>query len=420
MAKKDLTRNDGKPFNVRKVNGRWMFIPEVFGASSTSVPRELLLVPVDLIPASAYSDGNTAYVPEDRIRAYISGPQFARTAEQYKTVSTPGAVGVRGGDTRATGFDPRTVVDNASKFLKTFDSSTRSQVYQNVKNKSGTGVAQVDSTTTFNNLTSRGIYGSPMAKNNPWEYVSSMVTAAANNQSVRKFASTGDGRVTSLDGKVEYLILPGDDGKISADKITTIDDYSRKLGGATEERAAAIRKEYGLKGSGRLTLQEINDLVGYARAASWRNMTMAETNQISGRLPLKPTDVMGELKRKGTGGPRTTITESVSTFSPEQASLLLDQFYKENIGRAPTAKEVSSFSKLLKTQAEKRPNVSKTTSTTSGGVTRVKATQTAGFGSDEARVLAEKEAAKVTGRTGYVSATKYMDVIMSMIRNPVG
>lgn len=411
MAKKDLTRNDGKPFNVRKVNGRWMFIPEVFGASSKDVPSELLLVPADMVPASVYSDNKTGYVPEDKIRAYINGPTFRKAAEQ---ASASGAIGLGfSGTTLVTSkFNGKTAIDNANNLLKTFDVSARSAQAQAAAYKTSG-----KSSTT--NLSSGAFSSGPMASKNPWDWLSTMVIQSSKNLAVKEVMSYADGTVKTR-GDKEVFILADEKGKISPSKLLTPEGVAATYGGADEKRAAEVRKEFGMKGTGRLSLNEIDYIVGLHRAASWRNMVMAESNQINGRMPLTAKDMVGEFKKSGTGGPRTRITESVSSFSPEQASMLLDRFYKENIGRAPTAKEVSSFSKLLKAQAEKRPNISKTVSTTSGGVTRDKITQTAGFGSDEANVLAEKEAAKVTGRTGYVSATKYMDVIMSMIRNPVG
>lgn len=431
MAKKELTRNDGRPFNVRKVNGQWMFIPEVFGKSSTVVPRELLIVPESLIPASAYSDGTTAYIPEDRIGAYLSSPQFLRSAERFTTSFTPSAPGMRGGDSRVKGFNPADVISDAKNFLGTFDSSSRSQVYRDVENKTNVTEAVKPKAPQDAQI----MMSSPFAAKNPWHYIATVTQLAKQDAAQAKYVSTGDGKV--LDGKdkeTAFIILADKSGRLIPGTGSLTDDWSggtkteadfaRILASLSGDKANQILSMFNMPKTGSISPEQREYILAVAREASYKNFTMAETNQVAGRKPYTLQSYVAEMKKSGGlgGGAKTTtsVDRQIASFSEEQGMALLDRFYKENIGRAPTAKEAKAFTTLLNEEAKKRPNVSTTTATTTDTTRTSTTTSKPGFGADEAQMMAKRQAQQLPGATGFLASTKYMDVIMDMIRNPLG
>ena len=234
----------------------------------------------------------------------------------------------------------------------------------------------------------------------------------------------GNGVITTAGQNPELvLFLPNETGAVSADNPITESRFLAKISAKSPAEVKEYQKLFGFKQTGSFSDSERNQILKAAMSASWNNYTLSMYGDTTGRKPDSIESFVAREKKNGRfGGSKTSTNISTQTtdFTDADSSNILTSFYESNIGRAPTAKEISNFTKVLNEKAKAKPNTVTTTTTTSGTTSRSNVTLKAGFGMNEAQYLAQQQAEKLPGSTGYVGATKYLDVIMSMIRNPVG
>lgn len=417
MAKKDLTRNDGRPFNIQKVNGRWYFLREIFGDKAGQVPYELLIVPREMIPKDVYSDNATGYIPEAQIMTYVNGEAFKSAADQYNRGYAQSKYGTSAQPANVSGMytppetvDGKSLANSANKFLGKYNADVRDRAFQAAKKvDQKTGVAAAYPS-----------YTAPRFMSEPWNYVFKLLHEAKDPNSVSGFVLDTANNAVTKNG-VEYLILPDAKGVINDSSVRTMDSFKKYLTGISETDAKHYQGLIGAKKTGILSQAEIEQITTLASQVSRRNFAMAETGQIGGRAPFSLESFVKKYGGAGGGSKTSTSTNrTIVNFDDADSEQVLTGYYQKFLGYAPTKEQIQEFTKLLNRQAAKRPNVTTSTSTETATGTSTTTRQTAGFDAQDAEMLAKKRALSTTGAVGYGAATTYMDVIKQMIENPLG
>lgn len=118
----------------------------------------------------------------------------------------------------------------------------------------------------------------------------------------------------------------------------------------------------------------------------------------------------------GMGAVSTQRTVTYQDFTDDEASAILEDFYRDALGRRPNKKESQKFAELLRKRAAEKPSV--VTSTSGGGTTTVR--EQAGFGTTDAQMLARQQAEARPGFKPYQLGTKAFDGFMAALQSPFG
>ncbi len=262
----------------------------------------------------------------------------------------------------------------------------------------------------------------PWAKNATW---SSLIRFINSGDPKTKIGMTEGGTDIVQNGKRIFL-LPDATGKFtfSGDNpsVLTEEAFRAKLYRMSAEEIKSLQKKLNLKPTG-LFSDVIEDATKSASAITLENYRNALRVAASpnGKIAENPYsfDIYAKMLKQATGGGGTSgrsVSRQITSFDAGDAEGILNEFYADTLGRRATADEIAKFNALINKRAKARPTTSTTVS--SGGVSTT--TQTPGFTSEDARMLAEKQARATPGATGFMAATQYMDVINSLIRNPLG
>lgn len=258
-------------------------------------------------------------------------------------------------------------------------------------------------------------------KNDTW---SGVISAIQSNDAASKI-SLAEGATGVVRNGVEIALVPNPSGKfvLGGDNasVITMNDFRKKIYAMSSVEIKALQKSLNLKQTG-FYQDVIGDAVEAATQLSIENyrnaIRVAESK--TGTIAESPYsfDVYAKMLKAATGGGGggTSRTRTVTNFDAADAEIILNNYYTDTLGRSATASEIKKFQDVINRQAKSRPSV--TTTSTSGTTSTV--TSQAGFSTEDAQLLAQKQAYAAPGATGFLAATKYMDVINDMIRNPLG
>lgn len=416
-----LTRRDGSPVNIRKVNGRWMFDKGLFGSAIGTFPPELLLVPQDMIPELVYSDNSTGYIPESQITAYLASQRFATALAQAQPragAAAPGGIGVRGGDPRAVRrTEQDSVLKSVNAVVKNLNERQRSDAFASVTKKTRTKDEQV---VTFKSQGEAFAGTFPGDSSDPWAFTKRIVNAALTNELVGKYKYGVNLTTGFLQRNTEpILLLPDDTGKVV--EPFTASGYSNLFWTMPKAEVKRWEKFLGVEQTGNMTNKLAGKLLGVANSVSMLNYNAAARGETKNK-PYSLWDGANFLKKNGSlgdlggGGGGTSVSRNIASFDEADAEAILNEFYTASVGRRANKQEIKKFNDLINQRAKARPTVS--TTTVSG--TTSTTTQKAGFTAGDAAALAEKQARTTPGAVGFTTATRYMDVINKLIQNPLG
>lgn len=163
-----------------------------------------------------------------------------------------------------------------------------------------------------------------------------------------------------------------------------------------------------------------NAMEQYAAFSTTRNYYQFAASQ-GDPLKFKPLDNKALTGMAGgaggVGGAVTTQrTVTYQDFTDDEAAAILEDFYRDALGRRPNKKESQKFAELLRKRAAEKPSV--VTSTSGGGTTTVR--ERAGFGTADARMLARQQAESRPGFRPYQLGTKAFDGFMAALQSPFG
>jgi hypothetical protein len=164
-----------------------------------------------------------------------------------------------------------------------------------------------------------------------------------------------------------------------------------------------------------------------ARSVSFTNLSYFNSDKEN----LKPVTLNSYLNDLAKGfKKRNTQTDTATdidyfSISKGDAAVLLEDFYAEAVGRRPTAKEVDAFKNAVGKAAKKDPtkSVTNTTAVTGldGNTNRSSSTTSEeGFGVNDARMLGREQAESDPYAKGFLTSTKYFDVLVRSLRGELG
>jgi hypothetical protein len=116
-------------------------------------------------------------------------------------------------------------------------------------------------------------------------------------------------------------------------------------------------------------------------------------------------------------GPRTVTSKSFFSLSDGESKLLLDDYYRNTLGRAATQDELKQFQNVVKKRSERKPSVGQ--KTYQDGALVEERTLEPGFGEAEARLTAFRQAKARPEFEGYQLATTYYDAILAAAQSPI-
>lgn len=119
--------------------------------------------------------------------------------------------------------------------------------------------------------------------------------------------------------------------------------------------------------------------------------------------------------RGGSGGVSNSTTTSVNESSRSQAGSILDQNYKDQLGRTASKKEIIDFQQALNEQQQNNPTVTNSRSVSGGGSTTSSTNTKGGF--DYTR-FARQYAQKQPEFEDRYAAVTFMSILDSAISDP--
>lgn len=416
-----LTRRDGRPVNIRKVNGRWMFDKGLFGSAIGTLPPELLLVPQDMIPELVYSDNSTGYIPESQITAYLASQRFRSVINQaapaYAEAQKRAQQGLPTNMVRTeTKLSQDALLRSVNNVVKGLNETQRSNAFASVTKKTRTKDEQV---VTFKSQGEAFAGTFPGDSSDPWAFTKRIVNAALTNELVGKYRYGVNLSTGFLQRNTEpILLLPDDTGKVV--EPFTASGYSNLFWTMPKAEVKRWEKFLGVEQTGNMTNELAGKLLGVANSVSMLNYNAAARGETKNK-PYSLWDGANFLKKSGSlgdlgGGGGTSVSRNIASFDEADAEAILNEFYTASVGRRANKQEIKKFNDLINQRAKARPTVS--TTTVSG--TTSTTTQKAGFTAGDAAALAEKQARTTPGAVGFTTATRYMDVINKLIQNPLG
>lgn len=427
----DLVLENSVPYNIVKdKDGRWYFAGKFFEGFK-NLPKDLRLVPESLIPKTTNPDGKTSYIPDSSVASYFKSAEFtsAFTAwnqgssfPAYSNVTQPASfMGQQLPSAKPSGKVNYTAVDVAravSEKVSTLDQQKRSDKFAGMTGKISTQTGKVVAPT--NPLGSSTTDPATLANAKFADGTYKIMSDATG----KLFMQTAAGQMS---GAVEVLFVSDTSRKITpvnldqfTNSFTTMPINDRKLW----QQALGSKTLDGV-----IKPEELAVAIDLMRRVSNLNITGLRTEK--NFQAVNPFDyakqLLAEQKRiaaaqSGIGKTATATSTQATEFTKEWTNTVARQFFQEFLGKDPSAKDVAKFTKMLNARAQKNPATSttKTTLLNAQGDTNRVTTSKEGFGQTEASDLLRQQAMSQTGVTGYQAATKYMDVLMSMVRNPVG
>jgi hypothetical protein len=116
-------------------------------------------------------------------------------------------------------------------------------------------------------------------------------------------------------------------------------------------------------------------------------------------------------------GPRTVTSKSFFSLSEGESKLLLDDYYRNTLGRAATPDELKQFQNVVKKRSERKPSVGQ--KTYQDGALVEERTLEPGFGEAEARLTAFRQAKARPEFAAYQLANTYYDAILAAAQSPI-
>lgn len=405
------------PFNIRKVNGQWLFTTSIFGQGYPSVAQELLIVPEDLLPDLTYS-GSKGYIPEAQIANYFNSQRFIETAKSVAVA--------KGGDLIAggRGIDAvtaaRSIGGNVSAALAKVNGEANALAAKagaKFDRKAGRPIGSLKNTRSAD----RPELGSTLPAGDEWIGTASILAESGGQ------ALQSDGE-NVFRGEQKVYLLPGPiDGRFGK-KTTGLagtgmpeNDLLKQISNMDTGAVRMWQKALGMPVNGIYTSSIRDEILKYSSMASQENYRRLMNNQTFNTKPLSALDFV-KLTKASSGASRTsTHTESsITQFTAEAAGSLITDIFQNLVGRDPSQQEAQQWMQKLNAAGKKNPNTGTSTTTQTGNSSHTSTVSKAGFGENEAKMLVRNQLAMSPESQSLMASTNLYDAFLEAIQNPMG
>lgn len=441
MAETTFELDNNTPYNITKVDGVWYFVTDLFnppvgsgvsGQVGNRMPRSLRVVPQNLVPrATVTKDGKVyGYVPENLVKKHLASKEFrnAATLAGVSAYPSPGSP-----------LDLNTIINNVNINVSRLNVDDRKQRYSvravspetnesTLRTRQARAAGQIfDAKDTYSGI-------NPIGNNSPWGILE--ITQQPNRtDSFGTDANSAGDRIVQRN-ELNYLVLADDKtGTITSKSSMSEDVFVQSI---VSQSSADIRRDQEMLIKAGLLSPSATQLgvadTGYttamldlARQVSFTNLSYYNSDKAN----LKPVTLNGYLNDLTKGFKERNTTTGTSTdldvfsISKGDAAVLLEEFYAEAVGRRPNPKEVDAFRNAVNRAAKKDPTktvTSRTTFTDMAGNQSSSSTSTnkEGFGVNDARMAGREQAEADPYSKGFLTSTKYFDVLVRSLRGELG
>jgi hypothetical protein len=396
------------PFNIRKVNGQWLFTEGVFGGQYSIIAPELRIVPEDMIPDEVYAGGKTGYIPESEISSYFTSQKFVDVATRVARVHPEGILaGGRGVDaTTAT----RSIANSVQMALSDVDEKAhvaRSKVAKKAK------APAVSVTPVFGAADSSGGFTTPWTSG----------VSLAHDPTSGLLLNVETGQLLNKN-KQEVFMLPdpstdrlGSPQMKLSGKVVQSDDLANRVSRMPSKTIEVWEKALGLPVTGAYSDKVAQSIMGYARLATQRNWTRSLSGDTGGFKPVSEMDMLLEAKKSGAlGASKTSTSTSTTRFNIENSGAFITDMFQQLVGRDPSQQEQQQWVEKLTAAARKKPSRSTTTQTGRNYST----TSEEGFTADSAKQMVRNQLAMSPESQSLMASTNLYDAFLQAIQNPMG
>jgi hypothetical protein len=209
-------------------------------------------------------------------------------------------------------------------------------------------------------------------------------------------------------------------------RVQTEQDVNASLNGLSREERAQIQtllKKYGAwdrPADGSLAYKSEFDAKMRELYLQMTQVNLARLNAEQKELPYTLEKFLDAEYTLGEGedtGPRTVTAKGFFSLSDGESKLLLDEYYRNTLGRAATQDELKQFQSVVKKRAERKPSVTK--KTYQDGALIEERTLEPGFGQAEAQLTAFRQAKARPEFAAYQLANTYYDAILAAAQSPI-
>jgi hypothetical protein len=432
----NLELKDGTPYNIVQIDGRWYFADGLFAqdgstSAANAIPKDLRLVPDNLIPAIGVKRGGKtySYVPESRIKEYFTSAKYEKVLQNVSDPRVP-----------ASALKVLTTTRVANN-IATVNEKDRSRRWTSVdkiptsKDNATVGVQDPrwQQSVGFDWAATYGKNNVPTAS--PWDY---LTTSNQKDSLVNYDTLSGESNIVQKQG-VNWLLLADDTGALSdkgaIEERTFRMSLSASPANLVKENQMLLKRAGYLDGSyvatGAADEAYLNAMLTIAREVSFKNLSTYNAGQganpaisLSEVKPLSLDEYLKSLAKGADSAPRagsTSTSTDIFQLSDGDARALLENFYAEAVGRRPSDKEVKSFKIAVENQARKKPTVStsRTTYDVDGNANTTSSSKQ-GFNRSDAELMGRDTAEADPRANAFLTSTKYFDAFVSALRGPLG
>jgi hypothetical protein len=403
------------PFNIRKVNGQWMFTEGVFGgqAQYSLFAPELRIVPESLIPDQVYAGGKTGYIPESQIVAYFQSDKFAETAARIARVHPEGILAA------GRGVDPTTAARSISAMVKNALSDV-DEANHAVRAKAAKKTDTVEKSPPMTVVPTYGMSDPANSMTTPW--TSGVSLAHDPTSGLMLNVETGQ-LLNKNSAEVFMLPDPGTDRLGSpqmklSDKVIQATDLMNRITKMPSNTIKVWEKALGLPVTGAYSDTVAKSILNYARLATQRNWTRSLSGDTGGFKPVSEMDMLLEDKKAGKlgGGSKSSTTTTTTRFNVENSGAFITDMFQQLVGRDPSQQEQQQWVEKLTAAAKKKPSVSTTTRIGQNYST----TSETGFTEASAQQMVRNQLAMSPESQSLMASTNLYDAFLQAIQNPMG
>lgn len=415
------------PFNIRKVNGQWVFTDGVFGSLSGQIAKELKIVPEDMIPDTVYTGGKTAYIPETAITQYFTGKRFSDAVAAVDRVRPGGTLAAGRGIDAATAF--RSISGAVSTTLSKVDVADHTA-------RAAAATKKITDAAAEAAKASGTMYQKQVTGDPAWMRATSILgsyTLSPDGMLVDKtnvpmlllpkFGATTKPRKGAVGhpglqapeaGPSMWQLGAGGDSVLQIGQ-----EFFSSLSAMKTDAVKKWQKALGVPTNGILSLDLQKAIYGFAQEASrynWNHLASGETKDYK---PLDAFSFVMQAKKSGAlggGGSKTYTSSSVTKFSEANAGTVITDMFQNLVGRDPSAAETKQWMQKLNAAAQAAPQ--KSTLTRTG--TNTSTVSTPGFGEAEAKAMVRNQLAMSPESQSLMASTNLYDAFMQAIQNPMG
>lgn len=398
------------PFNIRKVNGQWLFTDTIFGGSVPNLKKELLIVPEDLVPTSIYAGGKTGYIPEQTVIDYFNSAKFART---FSSVYASSNRTTRGMNLR---MSPDVIAKQVKDTLSKVDTNANQQAFAATPGKKTIG-------------------GDTFAVSHLGESYDRVATEWGAGVSLARDDSSGyqydaaKGALLNRNG-TQMFYLPSMQKNRDSSKSLKLPaagieatEFSQNMLHMTSDQVKQWQVALKLPATGIYDDQLGSVILQAAQGATTFNWQHSVSGDTGGVRVMDPFSFL-KFKQKAdaaAGGKSTTSSSSQTThFSNADAGVVITDLFQQLVGRDPSAEEQKQWAAKLNAAAKKDPSRSSSTTTRTGSHSSTTGTSSAGFGQPQAQLMVRNELAMTPESQSLRSSTTLYDAFLQAIQNPIG